>query len=575
MKRYVSVLMIAMTSIYLHGQIAITEISYNPPEANTDSLEYLELYNAGETPRNLKGFRFSAGVEFTFPDTVLLPGKYMLLTVNTLGFKRAYGIDALQWTAGALNNSGEIISIVDSLGNPVISVDLKDKAPWPTVDDGTDGNGKSIEICNPKANPNKGENWKVSKKNLGFAINGKQIFGTPGTANSVDPCSAEPDILIDVTDNAFVPKDVTINIDQTVRWLNKGGTHNVNGSLDAYPNNPEGFFSGAPSADAWTFDFKFTKQGVYTYRCDVHGAGGMTGTVTVNGPVVVDPYPVRTIASVTAVNGDGVPDSLNVLCTLTGKVYGVNLRPTGLQFTIIDDDNNGIGAFSNSSNYDYTVTEGDEVEIKGVVSQFNGFTQMTLNGVRKISERNQLIAPKEVTSFSEGDESSLVVVSNLMFTDPSQWTGTGSGFNVTMTNGTSNFTIRIDNDVDAYTAPIPSSMGGSTFSVTGLLGQFDNSLPYTDGYQLLPRYLVDFSPAGNTEEAFDPEIRVYPNPFTHVINIVTSKLPEFVEIFDVNGKLVGKIENNTILEVSELSKGWYSLKIGGEGRYNVVRVLKL
>lgn len=575
MKRFVSVLMIAMTSIYLHGQIAITEISYNPPEANTDSLEYLELYNAGETARNLKGFRFSAGVEYTFPDTVLLPGKYMLLTVNSLGFKRAYGIDALQWTAGALNNSGEIISIVDSLGNPVISVDLKDKAPWPTIDDGTDGNGKSIEICNPKANPSKGENWKVSKKDLGFAINGKQIFGTPGTANSVDPCSAEPDATVEVSNNVFTPKDVTINIDQTVRWVNKGGSHNVNGSLDAYPNNPEGFFSGAPSADAWTFDFKFTKQGVYNYRCDVHGGGGMTGTVTVNGPVVVDPYPVRTIASVTAVNSDGVPDSLNVLCTLTGKVYGVNLRPTGLQFTIIDDDNNGIGAFSNSSNYDYVVTEGDEVEIKGMVSQFNGFTQMTLNGVRKISERNQLIAPKEVTAFPEGDESSLIRVSNLSFMDPSQWTGTGSGFNVTMTNGTSSFIIRIDNDVDAYSAPIPSSMGGSVFSVTGLLGQFDNSLPYTDGYQLLPRYLVDFSPAGNTDQPFDPEISVYPNPFNHVLNIVTSKLPDFVEIIDANGKSLGKIENNTVLEMSDLPKGWYSLKISGEGRHNVVRVLKL
>lgn len=233
------------------------------------------------------------------------------------------------------------------------------------------------------------------------------------------------------------------------------------------------------------------------------------------------------------------------------------------------------GAFSNSSNYDYVVTEGDEVEIKGVVSQFNGFTQMTLNGVRKISERNQLITPKEVTVFEEGDESSLITVSNLMFTDPSQWTGTGSGFNVTMTNGTSSFIIRIDNDVDAYAAPIPSSMGGSVFSVTGLLGQFDNSLPYTEGYQLLPRYLVDFSPAGNTEQLFDPEISVYPNPVNNVLNIVTSKVPESVEIFDANGKILGKIENNTVLEMSDLPKGWYSLKISGEGRYNVVRVLKL
>ena len=111
----------------------------------------------------------------------------------------------------------------------------------------------------------------------------------------------------------------------------------------------------------------------------------MKGTVTVGS---VSSYPVYSIPSVTHVNQEGVADSLNIKCQLSGIVHGYNLRPGGLQFTLIDNQNNGIGVFNGTNDLGYTVTEGDAVTIKGTINQFNGLTQiiadeLTLNSSRK------------------------------------------------------------------------------------------------------------------------------------------------------------------------------------------------
>jgi hypothetical protein len=39
-----------------NSQLMITEIMYNPPESGTDSLEYIEVYNAGTAAVDMNGF---------------------------------------------------------------------------------------------------------------------------------------------------------------------------------------------------------------------------------------------------------------------------------------------------------------------------------------------------------------------------------------------------------------------------------------------------------------------------------------------------------------------------------------
>ena len=59
---------------HLYAQVVINEISYNPPETNTDSLEFLEIFNAGNAMVNIGGWYFLEGIEDTFPDIDLQPG---------------------------------------------------------------------------------------------------------------------------------------------------------------------------------------------------------------------------------------------------------------------------------------------------------------------------------------------------------------------------------------------------------------------------------------------------------------------------------------------------------------------
>ena len=162
------------------------------------------------------------------------------------------------------------------------------------------------------------------------------------------------------------------------------------------------------------------------------------------------------------------------------------MRSSGLQFTIIDPTD-GIGVISFTSDYGYTVTEGDDVEVRGTVGQFNGFTQITADTVIFFTAGNALNPATVVTALDEVSESDLVRINDVTLVDPLQWTGTGSGFNVDVTDGTNTYTVRIDAEVDIFALPAPTG----TFDVCGLGGQFDSSIPHDDGYQLLPRYNDD------------------------------------------------------------------------------------
>ncbi len=198
-----------------------------------------------------------------------------------------------------------------------------------------------------------------------------------------------------------------------------------------------------------------------------------------------------TIAEIRMTDADGVPllNGENVL--VRGIAHGSNLRPSGLQFTLIDESlSTGIGLFSGGDNFGYTLTEGDLIEVSGTVGHFNGLTQISLDGVTLISQNNALVDPAAVTVLDESTESMLVKIEDVSLVDPADWEGNGGGFNVDVTDGTNTYNIRIDNDVDLSSMEAPSG----TFDIIGIGSQFDNSAPYTEGYQLLPRRMTDIDP---------------------------------------------------------------------------------
>lgn len=85
----------------------------------------------------------------------------------------------------------------------------------------------------------------------------------------------------------YNPSVLTIDVGDTVHWVNDGGFHNVNfvsSSISGLSfNNPESFFSD-PTSDTEIYSHVFTIPGNYEYDCSVYGhaSSGMTGTIFVN-----------------------------------------------------------------------------------------------------------------------------------------------------------------------------------------------------------------------------------------------------------------------------------------------------
>jgi plastocyanin len=83
--------------------------------------------------------------------------------------------------------------------------------------------------------------------------------------------------IVEVSNNVFTPSNLTIEVNDTVRWINMQGFHNV-------VADDGSFTSGAPSSDPWVYDNVFTSVSSNPYFCEVHGNSGgigMSGVVTV------------------------------------------------------------------------------------------------------------------------------------------------------------------------------------------------------------------------------------------------------------------------------------------------------
>lgn len=439
----------------------------------------------------------SDGVEYTFPAESATAGSYLYLTTDEQGFADFFG-----FTPDYVDDMGTAVSIN---GDDAIELFLNDEVvdvfgeidvdgtgqPWEYLDgwayrvNGTGPDGTTFVLSNwifSGINVFDGETSNntaaVPFPNGTYTPDGSGMLAANNDVASTDINQA---VTIDVLGNDFLPNPVTM-------LTAMDGT---NGSTTVNPDN----------TITYTPDTDYCGDDSFTYEvCDADGCQMATVEVMIACPI---DYPVYTIAEVTTTDSEGALDSIDVFAQLSGIVYGVNLRPDGLQFTLIDGNNVGIGVFSGNNNFGYTVQERDEVIVQGRLDQFNGFAQISADTVWMVSADNALFAPQIVDELGEDTESQLVTIQNVSLVDPAQWDAGGSGFNVEVTDGVNTTTVRIDNDVDLFNLPAPTG----TFNVTGIGGQFDSSSPFDEGYQLLPRYMEDIDPY---VPAAGPEYISYP-----------------------------------------------------------------
>ena len=463
MKRFIytfTFLLVAMMTA--HSQIVITEIMYNPPEGGTDSMEYIEIHNAGMDAIDLTGYTLG-GVTDTL-EGMIAAGAYTVLSLDSGVIARNFGVTSMEWQSGSLRNSGETLRIIDPTGTVVDSVDYDDGGDWPSE---ADGDGYSLELCDVDADNNLFNNWKISTTETTVIIDGTTVFGSPGAANNVE-CSVAP-----------------------------------------------------PPSD-------------------------------------YEPYE---IAILSTENEEGVADSLGVKVTVEGTVYGGNLRGSGYDFTIINDDNTaGLKVFTFDSPFDYTVTEGDRVQIKGRIAQFRGLIQIAPDSLTVLSQGNALVEPNVLEMApGEDNESTLIKIEGA---DIDSITNVGSsGFNVHLSKSGIGYLMRVDADTGIESDNYDQGM---TVTVTGIGGQFaDNSAPFDNGYQIQPRYETDIEIVLSTSRIEDENaIKMYPNPVANVMQIETEFDVQQIEVFSILGNRVASFNGNlNSISLGNLNKGMYVLRI--------------
>jgi len=561
--------------VSVKAQIVITEIMYNPPESGADTLEFIELYNNTGNTVDLTGWTFSKGITYAFPSgATVAGGAYFTLAVRASAFQTVYGYAPQgEWTGNgnALSNNGEPVEIMNGGGNVIDFVSYLSAAPWPT---GSAGTGASIVLCDVNSDNSMPVNWQSATTGTGVIVNGNEIKANPGAASGcsgANNLSATNDVVnvtsgqsqvVNVLGNDLLPNPVT---SLTVLTAPQHGSTTVNGLADI-TYSPQGGYCGDDA-----FQYIVCDAGA----CD-------TATVTVH----VICYNLYSIFQISGENAEGVADSLGVFVELQATVYGVNLRPLNnnqpaLLFTIIDNSGQGISVSSLNGNLGYTVQEKDKIIVRGKIGQFNGLTEVQANEIIKISGNNPLVVPTPVTTHTEATESKLIKINNLHFVDAAaEWTtGVGpSGFTaraVSDDNPLDTIIIRIDRDVETYNAPVPSQ----PFNLTGIGGQFDNTNPFTSGYQILPRYNADISTLNATHNAdFSAQVQLSPNPATDVLVVRSTVVFDKMAIYSIEGQLLKSYVQpalNEQLPVNALPAGTYFLRFEKDGAAWTTRFVKI
>lgn len=253
-----------------------------------------------------------------------------------------------------------------------------------------------------------------------------------------------------------------------------------------------------------------TYLGSHSSNCPGGGGGG--GGTT--GPIV------RTIGSIRGVNNDGVADSLNKVVRLRGVVSSVDFRAAGYSFHL-QDATGGIVVYRSADLSNYTSPlRGDSLEVFGVLGQYNGLLQTVPDTINLKAQNRPLPIPLVVTSLTEANEGKIVRMNGLTVTTwPSTWTGTGQ--NIALSDGTNSIAMRVVPLSGVWNRPQPTG----TINVIGGLQQFDNSLPYTSGYQIFPRDTNDIIPV----VAVNPTIRFVGSSATKLEGTVTQTVKMYVQ----------------------------------------------
>ena len=203
------------------GAVVPSEIHFHP--TGDEDTEFLELMNISNAAVNLRGCRFSAGIEFAFSDyrdTLLAPGQRLVLVDSEFAHRRRYGWDRGLGGiyTGNLNNAGEQLTFM--CGDTKV-FDMTFADDWQLL---ADGGGSSLTLARTAAglDPALAMNWRPSlglDGSPGSGENGTTFSGSPTADTDGDGISAFGEYALGGSDTETDPSggtSVTRQADGTI-----------------------------------------------------------------------------------------------------------------------------------------------------------------------------------------------------------------------------------------------------------------------------------------------------------------------------------------------------------------------
>ena len=159
--------------------IVINEIMYSPVSGNAAD-PFVELYNRGITPVSLGGWRFTDGIDFTFPTNAVIPADGCVVVAgsatNLLArYTNLTAANCFGNFSGSLKKSGERVAIsfpglsisTNALGQPqtnvfYIAMDEVTYGAGGRWGQWSDGGGSSLELIDPRADNRLPSSWADS-----------------------------------------------------------------------------------------------------------------------------------------------------------------------------------------------------------------------------------------------------------------------------------------------------------------------------------------------------------------------------------------------------------------------------
>jgi hypothetical protein len=167
------------------NKLIITEIYYNPPESGSDSLEFIEIYNSDTVGVNLKDYSIKSAIDYTFEDITIESEEYIVVAKDSVAILNTFDVNVCEWSSGGLNNTSEIVELLNPNGKLIDSVKYSNKSPW--VD--ANGTGYSLVLCNYNFDNSLPESWVLSSNYVDTNSNGNKIWASPLSVDTICPFS--------------------------------------------------------------------------------------------------------------------------------------------------------------------------------------------------------------------------------------------------------------------------------------------------------------------------------------------------------------------------------------------------